>query len=256
MSHDPYYLSLLRLLSSVRFARVRFVPVAANIAPPDRRYHPDGVTEHRAALGLPDAAFYLTHFGFVDKSRDIDTLLLAVRRLRDEGEDVRLIMIGVTDPAPTQTLSKYQEEFRAQIAALSRELGDAVIWTGFCPDEKVTQYFLASDCTVLPFHRNTLGRTSLAAALHHGMPVITTATGRRALFLEHGENAMLVPRDSVGALVAAIRKVLSSPDLRARLGAGARRAADWYRWDRVAQMTLAVYREVIRDGSGRRAARG
>ena len=244
VSHDPYYLRLLRLLSAWRLGRVRYLPVGANIAEPEAHHRPDRVREYRRMLGLPPADHYLAHFGFVDSSRDIDTLLEALRRLREEGREVRLLMIGATAPAPTQQLSGHQREFRARIAAMAEKLGEAIIWTGFCPEERVTEYFLASDCAVLPFHRNTFGRTSLAAALQHGMPVITTASGRRALFLEHGENAMLVPADQPARLVAALKEVLASPELRIKLGTGARQAADWYRWPRVAEMTARVYGEV------------
>jgi glycosyltransferase involved in cell wall biosynthesis len=252
ISHDPFYLTFLRLLSSWRLGRVRYVPVGANVAAPEIAYKPDSVSAHREALGLPQAEHYVSHFGFVDSSRDIDTLLEAVRRLREKGRDVRLIMIGGTEPAPTQDLSDHQQRFRADIAARARKLGEAVIWTGYCPDDAVTKYFLASDCTVLPFHRNTFGRTSLAAALQHGVPVITTASGPRALFLRHRENAMLVPADRPGRLVAALEEVLGSADLRARLGRGALEAAEWYRWERVAAMSVATYREAV----GRRWRRG
>jgi glycosyltransferase involved in cell wall biosynthesis len=243
VTHDPYYLRLLRLLSWWRLGRVRYVPVGANIDSPMDQHDPRRSRHYRQLLDLPEAECYISHFGFVDASRDIDTLFEAVRRLRAEGLDARLIMIGGTQPAPTQELSRHQQQFRQQIASMAEDLGDAIIWTGFCPDEQVTRYFLASDCAVLPFHRNTFGRTSLAAALQHGMPVITTASRPRALFLEHRKNAMLVPPDAPCLLTAALKELLMSEELRIKLGAGARDAADWYRWSRVAEMTLQVYRE-------------
>lgn len=243
VSHDPFYLSLLRLLSSWRLGRVRYVPVGTNIALPSVHYQPEQVSQYRIALNLPAADYYISHFGYVDTSRDIDTLLEAVRRLRVEGYDMRLIMIGGTVSASSNEESGYQREFRDQIAAATRELGEGVLWTGFCSDEQVTQYLLASDCAVLPFHRNTFGRSSLATVLQHGMPVITTASGSRALFLRHGENAMLVPRDQPDRLVTALKEVLASPELRRRLAAQALKAAKWYRWERVAAMTARVYRE-------------
>jgi glycosyltransferase involved in cell wall biosynthesis len=243
VSHDQYYLGLLRRLSAWRGSPVRYIPVGANVAGPPEIYDPDNVSRYRARLRLPDADYYISHFGFVDASRDIDTLLEALRRLRAGGTDLRLIMIGGTQPAPTQDLSDHQTRFRQQIADVSQELGDAILWTGFCTDDQLSQYFLASDCCVLPFHRNTFGRTSLAAALQHGMPVITSARAERALFLRHGENAMLVPPDEPERLVALLKEVLGSSDLRRRLSAGAREAADWYSWARVAEMTVEVYRE-------------
>lgn len=243
VSHDPGYLSFLRLLSSWRLGRVRFVPVGANVQMGETVWDPAKMGEYRAALGLPPADFYVSHFGAVDASRDLDTLFEAVRRLQSEGLDVRLLMIGGRSPITDSTAVGFHTEFRRRLAQMASSLGDAVIWTGFCSDEKVTEYFLATDCTALLFHRNTLGRSSLAAALSLGMPVMTTAPGRRALFLRHCENAMLVPKDRPGRVAAALREMLESPDLRHRLSLGARDAARWYEWENVTRRAIATYRE-------------
>ena len=98
------------------------------------------------------------------------------------------------------------------------------------------------------------------AALAHGCPVITTqpafplpdpsagsgqapSTGS-GQGLRDGDNVRLVPPEDVPAIVLAVSQLLDAPDLRARLGRGARALSALFTWDRIAARTLEFLRVV------------
>src|SRR5207245_3553434 len=65
-------------------------------------------------------------------------------------------------------------------------------------------------------------------------PVIATGTGGSAEFLEHEANCLLVPRGDTRALAAAVQRLASEPDLRARIVAGGLRTAHELTIDKMA----------------------
>lgn len=65
---------------------------------------------------------------------------------------------------------------------------------------------------------------ALAEAVAHGLPVITSVGGAAADTVG-SEAALLIPRDDVGALSDALRRLIHEPGLRAELAAAARRRA-------------------------------
>src|SRR5207248_11477670 len=123
----------------------------------------------------------------LDLTRGVDVLFEAVRRLRD-GYDVRLRMIGSAGRPgryPAGELERYQ--------ALPSRLGieDLVEWTDYLPDEEAAASLARSDLCVLPYRRNSVGRSALAAAFDNGVPVVLAGTQERIAPLEDGEHVAL-----------------------------------------------------------------
>jgi glycosyltransferase involved in cell wall biosynthesis len=75
-------------------------------------------------------------------------------------------------------------------------------------------------------------------AMAMGLPVVATSVGGLAEIIEHGVTGLLVPPGDPPALADAILSVLDSPELAARLGAGARAEVS------LARLT-AVYRSAL-----------
>jgi glycosyltransferase involved in cell wall biosynthesis len=227
-SHDPSYLTVLRRL--VAGAKpVRWLPVGSNFEAGARRLRPDGP---------PTVGF----FGQLDFTRGVDTLFDAVARLGRR--DVRVRMLGSAGRP-----QRYGDdpEF-ARLLALPERLGIAeqVEWTDFLADDDVPQALADLDICVLPYRRNSLGRSALAAAFQSGTPVVLG--GRPGLIqpLQPGRHVALVAPDDPGALADAIGLILDDPAERARLAGGAERAARFFEWPRIAQHALEIYREALR----------
>jgi glycosyltransferase involved in cell wall biosynthesis len=88
-----------------------------------------------------------------------------------------------------------------------------------------------------------------------GLPVITTPVGGIGDIVVDGECGLLVPPGDGRALATALRRLLTDADLRARLGAAARRRAVTHfdaRTNAIRLLDLA--RMVTRSAAGRRGA--
>lgn len=194
----------------------------------------------RALLNVRADEFLLTFFGYADKNKGIETLFQAVQLLAKDRPRVRLAMIGGGRGSTTQTaddrarrISRYESE----ILALPDQLGiaDRVTWlNGYDSDsDAASLYLYSSDACVLPFDQGvTMSRSSFAAAVAHGIPVITTRGATLETPFRHEDNLLLCsPRDS-DSLAQAVRRVMDEPDLDATLRRGAHRlASEWFSWD-------------------------
>jgi glycosyltransferase involved in cell wall biosynthesis len=218
------------------------IPIGSNIAPQIPAGHDRDAW--RARLGARPEDLLLCYFGFVNERKGVDTLLYALHAL---GSEPKLVMIGGRTGASDPTNVGYL----AQIEALAAELGveKRVRWTGFVPDEEVTASFWAADLCVLPFRDGvSFLHGTFHAALAHGVPILTTQPRLPLPELVDGENVCLVPPGDPQALAEAIRDLAGNPDLRRRLGAGAQALSEQFRWDKIAEATLALYRAL---GAGR-----
>jgi len=120
------------------------------------------------------------------------------------------------------------------------------MWTGYTPPEEVSANLLASDICVLPYRDGaSFRRGSFMAALVHGLPIVTTRPKSQIPSrLQDGENVLLVPPDDAAALTEAIARLADSPELRQRLGQGAKEMSKAFGWDSIAEKTLEVYHAI------------
>jgi glycosyltransferase involved in cell wall biosynthesis len=236
--------------------QAHLIPIGSNVAvsPPSGYVR----AEWRARLGVAENEMLLCHFGFVNPSKGLESLLHALQRLTTEGcpNSPRLLMIGGPTGANDRVGAAYLDRLQEQIKGLGLE--NRILWTGYTPSEQVTANFLASDLCVLPYREGAaFHHGTLMAALAHGMPIVTTRTLGDAHqpdrlvnalpVLRDGENCLLVPPDDPDALAGAIRRALASPALCTRLRQGAGDLALAFRWDRIVWQHLELYRELIGD---------
>jgi glycosyltransferase involved in cell wall biosynthesis len=84
----------------------------------------------------------------------------------------------------------------------------------------------------------------------HGRPVVAAAVGGLLDLVVDEETGLLVQPGDVGALRAALQRLLDDEELRRRLGAAGReRVREHFSWQRTTDLTLAVYEEVRRASS-------
>jgi glycosyltransferase involved in cell wall biosynthesis len=122
---------------------------------------------------------------------------------------------------------------------------------GFVPPAGVGSYYDRAAVVVVPSRREGYGMTA-REAMAHGRPVVATAVGGLVDAIEDGVSGVLVPSGDVGALRAAIDRLLEDPALRRELGAGARRASARLSSAVVTRSVEGVYREIAGGASGAR----
>jgi glycosyltransferase involved in cell wall biosynthesis len=117
---------------------------------------------------------------------------------------------------------------------------------GFVPHDELGPLYDRAAVVAVPSHREGFG-VVCAEAMAHGRPVVAGAVGGLLDLVVHEETGLLVPPRDVEALRDALHRLLADDELRARLGANARkRAEEQLSWDHVTDLTLAAYEEVLR----------
>lgn len=228
-------------LSGWRARRVEQIPIGANIEPPAS---PADRTATRSALGVTGDAPLLAYFGFSNASKGLDELFAAVARLSERFPSLRLLLIGGGTGQTDATNAGYHAHLRQRAAALG--IGDRLIWTGYEDAANVSAQLLAADVVVLPFRDGvSLRRGTLLAALAHGCAIVTTAPAQPIPDLAAHAALRLYPAGDVAALVVAITESLQ-PAQQERLRAGARAAADAFRWPAIAAAHRALYLALCR----------
>jgi glycogen(starch) synthase len=117
---------------------------------------------------------------------------------------------------------------------------------GFVSHDKLGPLYDRAAVVAVPSHREGFG-VVCAEAMAHGRPVVAGAVGGLLDLVVHEETGLLVPPRDVEALRAALHRLLDDDELRARLGANARRRAEEkLSWDHVTDLTLQAYEEALR----------
>lgn len=240
-SHEPGYL---RALRAARLRRpVVWLPVGNNLAVPDEL---PSRAEARERLELDSGGTWLGYFGQIDPTRGIEDLFEALVLLR-RTQDVRLVMIGSAGRPERYRSTTASAAYLERMLGLPERLGvaEAVCWTDYLPDEEALAYLRAVDLCVLPYRRNSIGRSALASAFEIGAPVVLAGSASGIAPLQAGRHVELVPPAEPEALAVAVERLLADPERRARLAEGAREAASRFSWPAIAETAAAVYRQAV-----------
>ena len=141
---------------------------------------------------------------------------------------------------------------RAKLEALARSLGigDRVRFIGQLPSTALPAEYHQLDALVLPSltrpnWKEQFGRV-LVEAMASGVPVIGSDSGAIPSLI--GEAGIIVPEGDHAALAKALRDLRAQPGLRAALiEKGRARFLAHFTHDRIAEATVAVYRELLRN---------
>ena len=176
---------------------------------------------------------YVLSVGSREPGKNRERLIRAMRELRDEGIDRRLLIAG-------QPAWKHEGE-EALVDQLG--MGDRVTFAGYVPDDDLPALYSACDAFAFPSLYEGFG-VPVLEAMACGAPVVTSDVSATAEVA--GNAAVLVDPRSVASIRDGLRRVLTDDDLRAELlQAGMARAAQ-FSWRRAADETHAVYERVVR----------
>jgi UDP-glucose:(heptosyl)LPS alpha-1,3-glucosyltransferase len=180
--------------------------------------------EIRGQLGLDNDTCVALYVGDAQKA------LPALIRALVLAPDVHLISIS---PSP---MTSYH--------ALSARLG-VVERVHFLPaNAHVERYYGACDMFVFPTFYDSFGLVA-TEAMATGIPVICSTAAGAAELLEDGVNGLLVEKPwDPPTLAGAVRRLASDPALGASLGRAGRQTVETRTWDRVAEETMAVYKDL------------
>jgi L-malate glycosyltransferase len=111
---------------------------------------------------------------------------------------------------------------------------------GFVPHDRLGAYYERAAVVACPSRREGYGVVA-REAMAFGRPVVATAVGGLMDAVADGVNGLLVQPAAVVDLRAAVVRLLTEPELRQRLGRGARQSAEASSWSRASGDIVAVY---------------
>ena len=222
---------------------LRRIAIVSNGTDP-QRFRPLDPTPLRRTLGLSDDPVLLT-VGRLVPHKGIDTVLLALRQVRERVPNIRYLVVGegADRPRLEQLVATYQ-------------LDSQVRFLGRVSSDELPQYFAACDLFVTPSRAEPpsvegFGLVFLEANAC-GKPVIGTRCGGIPEAVVDGETGLLVDVDQPEQLADAITRLLLDRELARHLGTrGRQRVIEAFTWDRTHDQ---LYEALTRFSDGRQEA--
>ena len=215
-------------------SRIRVIPRAIDRAAFDPAcLDEDFRTAKRAEWGL-DGRFVVMGLGRITQLKGYDTLIRATALAARDIPNIRAVIVGEAEALRREV----EASLRALVAELHLE--DRVVFAG--NQTRVAECLSLADVVVSTNTRKpeAFGR-SMAEALSMGRPVVAAAFGGALDIVKDGVNGALVdPASGAEGFAEAIVRVSRQAfgDLRGP-------ALEKFSFDRMAQSTLAVYRELF-----------
>ena len=177
---------------------------------------------------------YILFVGSEQPRKNLRGLLRAFAILKRRGlRGLKLIKVG----------SPGNEAFRAETLRIVKILGleSDVIFTGYVPESDLPYYYSGASCFVFPSLYEGFGLPVLEA-MACGCPVIVSKIP--SLMEVAGDAALKVDPLNAEELADALHEVLTNKELKEELRARGLNRAKMFSWEKTAEETLKVYREV------------
>lgn len=190
----------------------------------------------RDALRIPRQRQVYLALGVLSPYKGLDLLLEAWADLvrKDRGVQRPLLIIAGNGPEIEKTRLRQW----ARGLGLGRET--LRLDLDYIPSSRLPFYLHAADVLLYPY-RETTTSGALLTGLNYCKPIVASDLPAFRGYLQHGANALVVPRDDRGALAQAMF-ALRDEDLCAQLNAGSRNNTRLQvQWDEIAARTAQLY---------------
>lgn len=174
-------------------------------------------------LGIPTGVPVIGYVGSFAPYEGLDDLVRVCSRLRKDGHQFRLLLVGGETGADS---SKGPVTHKIQQIAKEEGLGDWLIMTGRIPHEHVEAHYSLVD--IAPFPRKNVPVTELVSPLKPlealAMEKAIVVSSLRALkdMVKHESTGLVFEKDDLNSLSQNLVRLISSPELRNRLGKAGR----------------------------------
>lgn len=192
---------------------------------------PDSGARCREKLKLAPSDVLVVYHGIISPYKGVPLLVDAWRRVQQSHPNARLLIVGSGDPAEMQKI-----EERVSAYGLT---GSVCLDFRFVSELELTDLLAAADVLVYPYREITTSG-ALMTGINFGKPIVATRLPLFEATLQHGETALLVPRDDEAELGQALLSLIGNQGLRERLAAAIRRLPR-PSWSEIAAKTACCY---------------
>ena len=199
---------------------------------------------HFAPLPMPDGDIVTVALvSRMLKEKGVLEAAAAIRRLRERGVAVELVLAGPTDPDNPGSLSA------ESLSALAAESG--ITWLGAVAD--VRAVWRRAAIAVLPSTYGEGVPKALLEAAACARPIIASDVPGCREAVRSGESGILVPPRDTDALAEAIASLVADPARRVAMGHAGRALVErCFSEEIVARETLALYRAALAERAAQR----
>jgi glycosyltransferase involved in cell wall biosynthesis len=191
--------------------------------------------ECRKKLGLEVNGYVILFVGNLTPYKGPEILVRAMPEVMREIPSAELVFVG-------------NGSMRKELEELSKRLGieKHVKFAGFVKESLKPLYYKAADVFCLPSIMSTeVFPLVLLEASASDLPMVVSDLNTFKCIIEDGYNGIVTRRGDPKALADAIVYLLENEDVRRKMGENARRKAEKYSWEKIAEMTEKLYEQVL-----------
>jgi glycosyltransferase involved in cell wall biosynthesis len=193
-----------------------------------------------------DASFMREELGIGDEP----LVVTALRLIKGKSPELLIsafaMVLRVIPNAKLVIAGSGQEEDNLSRQIKDLNITNSVFMVGKLPKEKVAQLMAAANVFVLPSKMESFGLTLLEASAA-GVPVVCANAGGVPEVFQDGFNGLLYPPGDDDAMAKAIIRLLQDSKLAHKISVNAVDTANQFTWERTAEQTLQVYKEVLQE---------
>jgi glycosyltransferase involved in cell wall biosynthesis len=179
---------------------------------------------------------HMVHVGRCIRTKGLRDVIRAMAKVRD------LAKVRLTSAGDGEDLAACKAE------AVALGVDDRITFLGKIPRSEVEAVYDAADCFCFPSFREPMGGVFFEA-MAHGLPVITAARGGPDFIVDETSGIRIpveTPAQFADDIATAIRKLANDPQLRLRLGEGARqRLRSFGDWEDRADTMIELYQGLL-----------
>jgi glycosyltransferase involved in cell wall biosynthesis len=186
---------------------------------------------------ISDRPFNIGFLGRLSLSKGIDLIFAAVRLLRQQGLNCRVILCGF---GPDEAILKQKAD--------NLQIADWVIWRGAVRHEQAPAELSQFDVLVLPSRtapewKEQFGHV-LIEAMAMGIPVVGSSSGEIPNVI--GRSDLVFQEEDVLGLATILERLICNPEWRRAMGKyGLNRVHQLYTHERIAQRLIHLWRSIL-----------
>ncbi len=196
-------------------------------------FKPLDMEESRKRLGLNGEKVIL-FVGRIEPIKGLDLLLQSVAAM--EETHIKALIVG-------GNMEQEAEVVRLKEMAQSLGIEESLEFVGLVDQRELPVYYNAADVCLVPSYYESFGLVALEA-LACGTPVVASRVGGLSGVVHHGRTGYLVSGRCPEPYADSVEMIFSNKALQKSMGKAARERAEGMGWERVAQDTLRLYREL------------
>jgi glycosyltransferase involved in cell wall biosynthesis len=183
---------------------------------------------------------YLLFLGRINIKKGLDILVESFGEITKEYSDLYLVIVGANEGS-----QGYEEEIKRRLRDAG--LSGRTIFTGMLTGRDKLEAFVDADVFVLPSYSENFGM-AVVEAMACGIPVVIS--DKVGIHREVERNrAGIIVKTNPDSLSRGIRSLLDNEKLKREVCTNGRKMVEeYYDIDKVADMVIKAYREIIRPG--------